>query len=93
MRNNALVKTITLPTLIIVIGLLLGLFTTSEYLRARGAGINSLERGAQFERHQAILAGRAGNPWQYRVLAAYLLNVIIKIFNNLHINLSLEISR
>jgi hypothetical protein len=86
MRNNALVKTITLTTIIIVIGLLLGLFTTSEYLRARGAGINSLERGAQFERHQAILEGHAGNPWQYRVLAPYLLNVIIRIFNNFHIN-------
>jgi len=92
MRNNALVKTITLTTLIIVIGLLLGLFTTSEYLRARRASIYSLERGAQFERHQAILEGRAGNPWQYRVLAPYLLNEIIKIFTNLHINHAVSIA-
>ena len=92
MKNKALVKTITVTTLIIVMGLLLGLFTTSEYLRARGASIYSLERGPQFKRHQAILEGRAGNPWQYRVLAPYLLDEIIKIFTNLHINHAVSIA-
>jgi hypothetical protein len=92
MKNKALIKTITVTTLIIVMGLLLGLFTTSEYLRARGASIYSLERGPQFERHKAILEGRAGSPWQYRVLAPYLLDEIIKIFTNFHINHAVSIA-
>jgi hypothetical protein len=83
MRNNAICKRITLAAIIIVIALLLGLFTTSEYVRARG--INYLEQGYQITRHQAVLEGHAGNPWQYRVLAPYLINVVLKLFAYLHI--------
>jgi len=67
-----------LPILIITTGLLFGLFTTSEHVKARG--ISYLRHGNQIERHQFILAGHAGNPWQYRVLSDYIAEGMIRVF-------------
>ncbi|MFQ3639155.1 MAG: hypothetical protein SNJ62_03990, partial [Chloracidobacterium sp.] len=83
MGNNSSCKTITLTTIIIIMGLLLGIFTTSEYVRARG--IDYLEQGNQIKRHYAVMEGNAGNPWQYRVLAPFLINVVLAVFKYLHI--------
>jgi len=83
MGKNATCKRIALATTIIVIALLCGLFTTYEYVRARG--VKYLEHGNQITRHQAVIQGEAGNPWQYRVLAPYLINVVLGIFEQLHI--------
>ncbi len=83
MGNNALARKITLTAIIILIALLLGMFTTSEYVK--GIGIEYLEHGNQINRHLAVLEGHAGNPWQYRVLAPYLISVVLEIFKNLHI--------
>lgn len=69
--------------LVIVAGLLLGLFTTSEYVKARG--VDYLEQGSQLTRHQSVLEGRAGNPWQYRVFAPYLVELVLKLFERLHV--------
>jgi hypothetical protein len=44
-----------------------------------------VEQGTQVERLQAVLEGHAGNPWQYRVLAPYLVNLLDKLFAHLHI--------
>ena len=62
--------------------LLLGAFTTSEYVRARG--ISYLEQG-QAARHQAVLDGHAGDPWQYRVLAPLLIDPLIGLLHRLGI--------
>lgn len=60
--------------------LLLGAFSTSEYVRARG--IAYLEQG-QAARHQAVLDGHAGDPWQYRVLAPWLIEGLIRSLDRL----------
>jgi hypothetical protein len=44
-----------------------------------------LEKGLQIQRHMAVLQGTAGNPWQYRVLADYLVEAMIQLFKNLDI--------
>lgn len=56
--------------------LLLGIFST--YQHAAELGLTYLDTGTQFARHQAILDGVAGNPWQYRVLAAYLADIVMR---------------
>jgi hypothetical protein len=79
-------KTIALATAIVVFGLLLGNFTTSQHVKARGIYyFRSGEQGTQLMRHKAVLEGEAGNPWQYRVLAPYLVRVVFKIFVRLNI--------
>ena len=90
MGSNLNCKTITLATIIIVMGLLLGLFTTYEYFSARG--LDYLEHGNQIKRLHAVLEGHAGNPWQYRVLAPYLINVVFELFEQLHIPHPIAIS-
>ncbi|MCS6906807.1 MAG: hypothetical protein RML93_02865 [Anaerolineales bacterium] len=62
---------------LLALSLSLGLFTTSEYVRARG--IAYFEQGEQLRRHRAVLEGRAGNPWQYRVLAPYLIEQVMRL--------------
>ncbi len=44
-----------------------------------------LEQGLQIQRHTAVLQGTAGNPWQYRVLADYLVEATIRLFQNLDV--------
>ncbi|MBI4843159.1 MAG: hypothetical protein HY809_02390 [Nitrospirae bacterium] len=88
MENNSIWKTTALAAMIIVMGPLLGYFTTSEYVRA--LGIDYIERGNQVRRHRDIIEGRAGNPWQYRVLAPYLINSAVKFFENFRISYSIS---
>ncbi len=75
-------KTLLLTGLLLV-ALALGLFTTLAYVDARGLAY--LETGNQIQRHQAVLDGTAGNPWQYRVLATYLVNLVLVAFEDLHV--------
>jgi len=85
MRKQCNVRKMTLATTIVLMALLLGLFTTSEHVRARQGGIDYLEHGEQIERHRAVLEGHAGDSWQYRVLAPYLINIVLRVFEHLHI--------
>ena len=41
------------------------------------------ETGVQIERHRSVLQGTAGDPWQYRVLSAYLVEGFIRIVSGL----------
>lgn len=45
-----------------------------------------LEQGLQIQRHNAVLQGTAPNPWQYRILADYLVEGVIQIFRSLDIS-------
>ena len=83
MKNNATYGTIKMTALVIVIGLLLAIFTTSVHVYE--LGIDNLDKKVQLDRHQDIINGHAGNPWQYRVLAPYMINVVIKVFRHLNI--------
>jgi hypothetical protein len=69
-------------TIIVLTALPLAAFATSEYVRARG--ISYLEQG-QAARHQAVLDLRAGDPWQYRVLAPYMIDDLIGFLDRLGI--------
>ena len=69
--------------MVIVAGLLLGLFTTSAHVKARG--LDYIEYGEQLTRHQNVMEGRAGNPWQYRVLAPYMVNGALKLSERLNV--------
>ncbi|MCK4408713.1 MAG: hypothetical protein KAW67_01420, partial [Candidatus Eisenbacteria sp.] len=80
MKNRAASGAIAL---VVVAGLLLGLFTTSAHVKARG--FDYIEHGEQFTRHQDLMEGRAGNPWQYRVLAPYMVNGALKLLERLHV--------
>lgn len=44
-----------------------------------------LEQGLQIQRHNDVLQGNAPNPWQFRVLADYLVEGVITLFKNLDI--------
>ncbi|MGC1376651.1 MAG: hypothetical protein WA821_10520 [Anaerolineales bacterium] len=44
-----------------------------------------LEQGLQIQRHTAVLDGSAPNPWQYRVLADYLVEGAIRLFQGIDI--------
>lgn len=54
------------------------------YWQARTLGLPYLEEWLQIERHNAVLQGTAGNPWQYRVLAEYVAEGFIQIFKGLN---------
>ena len=56
-------------TAIVVASLVLGTFTTAQHVRSREPKALVWE---QVVRNEAVLNGVAGNPWQYRVLTAYL---------------------
>lgn len=85
MRNITSNKTINLTFAIIAIGLLLSFFTTSHNVIYLGNKVLS-EKGLQVERHMDVLEGNAGNPWQYRVLAPYMIRVVFKVFVRLNLS-------
>jgi hypothetical protein len=63
---------------------MLGAFTTSQYVGV--LGMKFLEQGGdQLQRLQDILKDHASDPWQYRVLAAYLITLVWKFFGHFHI--------
>lgn len=45
-----------------------------------------LEQGLQIQRHNDVLQGSAPNPWQYRILADYLVEGVIQLFKNLDVS-------
>jgi hypothetical protein len=45
-----------------------------------------LEQGLQIQRHTDVLQGTAPNPWQYRILADYLVEGVIQLFRNLDVS-------
>ena len=55
--------------------LFLSLFTVSDHVSALGG--RYIDEGIQVQRHQAVINGNAGNPWQYRVLAPLMLQPVI----------------
>ena len=55
----------------------LAAFTTHTYVHARG--YKFLDTGVQIHRHLKMMEGHAGNPWQYRVLSAYLVEGLIRV--------------
>ncbi len=83
MKEGLILKRIGLVILLTTTATMLGFFTTFQHVEARG--LEYLEQGEQIQRHQAILEGRAGNPWQYRILAPYMLNPILKFLENLEL--------
>jgi hypothetical protein len=60
--------------------LLLSLFTV--YLHAKELGRAYIDE-YQIPRHLAMLAGHAGNPWQYRMLSAWIVEAVHQLFTNL----------
>ena len=61
--------------LLLAVALALGSFTTGSYVAV--LGMDYLDHGNQLVRHLAVMKGHAGDPWQYRVLAPYLLKSVI----------------
>jgi hypothetical protein len=57
---------------------LLGLATVAW--QARSLGFPYLEEYLQIERHNAVMQGTAGDPWQYRVLSEYIAEGLIQLF-------------
>lgn len=76
--------------LLLVTVILLAYFTTSEHVKARG--IVYLAKGNQIKRHQNIMDSKAGNPWQYRVLSAYIAEGMMKTFKAIGIKFPILIS-
>jgi len=64
--------------LVLAASLILATLTTGAYIRARG--LEYLLEGNQIQRHQLMIEGNAGNPWQYRVLSAYLVEGLVRLF-------------
>ena len=60
--------------------LLLSFFTVFLHLKALG---RAYVLDYQVPRHEALLAGTAGNPWQYRVLSAWLVEGVHRLFQAL----------
>lgn len=58
---------------------LFSLFTV--FVQVKALGLSYLEEGGQIQRHVAVLQGTAGDPWQYRVLAEYLVEGVIRVFH------------
>jgi hypothetical protein len=82
MKNKSFLKKMLLASFIVLLGLVLGFFSTSEYVKARG--FEYIEYGNQIQRHQAIIEGNAGNPWQYRILAPFLIEILLKFTYSLN---------
>jgi hypothetical protein len=69
-------------SLILLSAVLLSLFTVYthvQYLK------NFFETGGQLQRHLDVLKGQAVDPWQYRILATYLIEGMIQLFKKLSI--------
>jgi hypothetical protein len=55
------------------------------FAQVRELGLFYIEEGDQVARHVRVLQGRAGDPWQYRVLSEYLVEAALQIIQNLRI--------
>jgi hypothetical protein len=63
--------------LLLGVCLLLATITTTAWIEARSA--HYLNNGGQLRRHENVLKGEAGNPWQYRVLTAWMVEGTIRV--------------
>lgn len=81
-KRRSTVKLLTIIFAVCLTALLLGSATTWQYIQARG--IEYLERGHQIRRHNLIMEGHGGNPWQYRVLAPFMVDYLIRFFRSLN---------
>ncbi|MBC8332987.1 MAG: hypothetical protein H8E28_13485 [Anaerolineae bacterium] len=70
-------------SLVLFISLILGAVTV--YIQIRWKGLDWLIEGTQYQRHQAVLTGVAGNPWQYRVFSDYLVELMISVLRKLDV--------
>ncbi len=70
-EGGAMLNGRLLVAVLIICAILLSGFTV--YIQTRALGLAYIEQGNQLIRHRAIIRGVAGNPWQYRVLTAYLM--------------------
>lgn len=75
MVNLSALKRFLFGIMLLALALALGAFSTSQYVQNLSLGY--IERGEQLQRHLAILTGHAGNPWQYRILAPYLIKSVM----------------
>lgn len=77
------------PTsILLVISCILAFSTLTVYQQVTSLNkpfMAYLEQGLQIQRHNDVLQGTAPNPWQYRVLADYLVEGVIQLFKNLDI--------
>ena len=83
MANKANARPILMAALILAFAFGLGLFSTEQFVRARG--IDYLEHAQQITNYEAILAGHAGNPWQYRVFSAFVMNVVLTLASHVNV--------
>ena len=67
-----------------VVGSALLLTLFSLYLQAKALG-RAYIVDYQIPRHLAMLAGTAGNPWQYRMLPAWIVEGVERLFATLHV--------
>lgn len=83
-QRSILRRKLLATALILLVSTALGAMTV--YVQIWWKGLDWLTQGTQIQRHQDVLAGIAGNPWQYRVLADYLVEAIIWVLIKLDIN-------
>lgn len=76
MSEQAGPRRTAMALLLILAALALGLFTTMEHVNE--LGVEYLDAGPQLQRHRSVLEGRAGNPWQYRVLSTWLVEGTVR---------------
>src|SRR5438270_13952090 len=75
-------KSRTVPALLIVgCALVFSVFTV--WIQVDTMGAAHLERGIQIHRHEAVLMGISGDPWQYRILSDYAVEPVIVLLKNL----------
>lgn len=77
------VRALAAGLLLLTLAMALAYLTTGTYVAA--LGLDYLESGNQFLRHAAILKGQGGDPWQYRLLAPYLLKSVIALCEGLEV--------
>jgi len=78
--NRTYLQSILAVAALLLACCLFGLFTTSEHVSV--LGLSYLDQGNQILRHQNMLSGTAGNPWQYRILPDYLVQGVIRAFEH-----------
>ncbi len=69
---------VLLVALVIALALGLSYVTVKLQLESLDGGAKTFIRTTQLDRHNAVLRGRAPNPWQYRVLSEYLAEGIVR---------------
>jgi hypothetical protein len=64
----------------LVLGCVLVFSLFTVIIQVKVAWPDYIARGEQLRLHQAVLAGKAGNPWQYRILPEYAVEAVIRLF-------------